>query len=363
VNEVRLKVGGIDYTGWTSVQVDFSMQTLSQAFALTASDRYPFKPSEWKMRLGDDCTIMYGDNVMLNGWIEDIVPEYDANTHNLKISGRDKLCDLVDCSRDTSPREWIGGIKIKRAIEQLLQPHSEYISLEVDSVVEADANSSVGRFRAEDGIPLVEMINRICMSKAILPVSYGLGGKLTLTRSGYGKYSRDKIKTGFNVKSGRFNQSNRERFSKYICKGQDLGDELYELLDIVAPYNYEMDEVIQRYRPMTVVAETIVNRKQCLDRARWEGAVRAGNSAKLEYTLLGWSQNNGDIWSINSLVQVEDECFDVYNELLIESVSFVQNDSDGTICRVVLVDQRTYDLIEIPVIDWDTIWQRFREVK
>ena len=355
MSEVKLIVRGLEYSGWTSVQLDFSMKNLSQSFSFTASEKYPNHPEKFDIACGDSCTIKYGDKTIMVGWIEDVCPEYDSNGHNIKISGRDLMCDVVDSCRDVpaneAPKKQFLNTKIKNIVSELLRPHS--IGLNIDAVVASASEYVIPRFMASEGETLNDLISKVCKTKAILPLSYGLG-KLTLTRSGYGAKATDRIKLGYNVLSGTYTQSNKERFTKYIVKGHGLGLEEMDMGSITNPHGSQDDLIMKgkvapyRYRPLTIVAETLVTNKQCSDRAKWEASVRAGNSRKLDYTVQGWTQHDGTMWTINSLVKVEDSTFGVEDVLLIDGLSFSLSDQ-GTMTNISVVDKRTYDLVDEPI--------------
>lgn len=355
MKEVKLIVDGKEYGGWTAVEINFSMQTFTQTFSFTSSNTYPDKPQNWEILPGLTCIIKYDDAIIMKGWIEDLVPEYDAENYNMKISGRDPLCDLVDCTRYTKPTEWLSdkGYSIDKTIRALIAPHPT-IKLKIDSCVSQAVLAKAKNFKVEDTSTVSDMITKVCHINAVLPLSYG-DGNLTLTRSGYGTVAKDRLKTGYNILKGKLTNSNKERYSLYVVKGQSVAEELQDIFSTNQPERSTTDEIVSRsrYRPLTIVAEGCVNSDQCYKSACWEATIRAGNSRKLEYEVQGWTQHNGDLWTINSLVQVEDKTLGVNKQMLIESLTFTMDNTSGTKTIISLVDKKTYDLVATPLTKMD----------
>ncbi|WP_420055766.1 phage baseplate assembly protein [Escherichia coli] len=50
------------------------------------------------IREGQPCTFRLGTDTLLTGYIDDFIPSYDADNVEIRVMGRDKTGDLVDCS-------------------------------------------------------------------------------------------------------------------------------------------------------------------------------------------------------------------------------------------------------------------------
>jgi prophage tail gpP-like protein len=121
--------------------------------------------------------------------------------------------------------------------------------------------------------------------------------------------------------------------------------------DFVNPFGQITDglfPLLGRFRPHLIFNETNTTNAIAEARARWEARVRAGKSRKIIYTVKDWTQSNGEIWDLNSLVQVEDNFFDIQETLLISQLVF-SLDQDGTETQITVVHPDTYELFTAPV--------------
>lgn len=341
--DLILKVNGISYAGWTTITVFRSMDNLSGTYSFTASDKFPGKPEDWNLRLGYECTVEVGKSVLITGYIEDIAIDYDANSHSITVSGRDKLGDLVDCTWIDEKNEWKNR-SARWIIDDLISPFD--ILLVVDRKAVNQVDQIIPDFKADEGETVAEMIMRLCRMIAILPITYG-NGKLLLTQVG-SEYVKDSLELGKNIKAGSLSHSNLDRFSQYVVKGQGNGTDMKALSDFVAPSGTFNDTLIERYRPFTIFSEIPTTIKQCQDRAKWEARIRAGRSRMVEYEVQGITQSNGDMWPINALTHVKDPFMDIDEKMLIHSVENEVSEN-GSITRLSLINPKAYELISEPL--------------
>ena len=336
---IILKVGGQKFKGWTAATIEKSLYNMTGTFGLAATDIFPGSMEKWGIAMGDACSIEIYGQTIISGYIEDISIDYDAESHNIQISGRDKTCDLVDCSVET-PNEWKNQ-SIKSIVEALCNPFS--IDVEIDSSVSTSVITKIADKKANEGDTVFDIISSLCKVHAILPVSYG-DGKLTLTRAGT-NHVNDTLELGRNVKSGSLEQSNKDRFKTYTVKGQAIGkDNILSVTSIANLSGQATDDVILRYRPMVIFPETAVNGNgDCIKRAEWEARIRAGKSRSVNYQVQGWVQDNHDIWPLNSLVRVKDFFLNIDSTLLISELSFSVDSDSGTITNLSLVDPGMFD--------------------
>jgi len=355
MSKIVLKVNGLEFGGWTNISIEKSLSSMAGSFGLAATDIFPGNAQKWGLAIGDECSVEIADQKIITGYIEDIPISYDASGHNIQIGGRDKTGDLVDCPFVETPNEWKEKA-VEEIIKALCDPFD--ISVNTDDSVTDQATFKMPEFKANEGDAVFDLILKLCQMKAILPVSYG-DGALTLTRAG-GRFTNDPLEKGVNILSGSIDQSNKERFQTYIVKGQGSMTDQKEVADAAHPVGEQTDDVILRYRPIVIFTETPCDAARCLDRARWEATKRAGASRKLQYKVQGWTQSNGIIWPLNSLVKVKDDFLQIDGTLLISSINYTKDNESGTTTTMTLVDPDTYALLEEPIkkiksgVDWKT---------
>jgi prophage tail gpP-like protein len=354
MSEVQLKANGKQYLGWQSIQVDRSLDNFTSTFGFSSSDKFPEKPDKWNIEIGDTCEVLLASKIIITGYIDEINIDYNEAGHTINVLGRDKTADLVDCSylqdSSTQVNEWREST-VQNVIKALIKPFD--IELIIDSSVASDAAKIVGdKFKVDESQTVFNLIDPLLKQYGILGITTG-DGKLTLTRAGTSK-ANDSLEFGVNIKSARFTQSNLDRFSLYRVYGQGHGNDNKTIDDFRACSGELSDSIVGRYRPFVILSETATTNGKCKDRATWEAENRAGKSRMVEYEVQGHVQSNGEIWPLNSLVSVSDSFLTVPKTMLIAGVSYVVDDSAGTITRLRLVSPNTYKLLKVPIADIDT---------
>ena len=95
------------------------------------------------------------------------------------------------------------------------------------------------------------------------------------------------------------------------------------------------DAGVPLYRPHTIVAESSLDAGGAMARARWEAAVAYGRSVLVTVETPGWRQNDGSLWTLNTLVSVVSPALQLDAELLIVDVSYELSER-GRITRLSL---------------------------
>lgn len=95
--DVTLKVNGRNYAGWDSVRVTRGIEQIAGSFELSVTDKWSGH-AKMPIRPGDRCQVLIGAEQLIDGYVDDRLPEYSRDSHAITISGRDATGDLVDCS-------------------------------------------------------------------------------------------------------------------------------------------------------------------------------------------------------------------------------------------------------------------------
>ena len=345
MNSIVLRVRGVTYSGWTSVNIKRSLDQMAGSFSFTAADRYLKDPSKWGIQMGDECVVELNGDLLITGYIEEISTTYGKDNHSISFSGRDKLGDLLDCSyvKADGEKGW-KQVRMHWILDDLCSQFGIDVVVDTSAVVQANEEMD---YAPDGGTPIANIINELCGVKAVLAVTYG-DGKLLLTRAG-DVDAHDSLEAGVNILSADMISSNLDRYSLYIVKGQGTGTDTKKLPDFVQPSGQLEDEDIDRYRPLIVLADAEVTNQRCSDLAAWEARVRAGKSRAMEYTVQGFTQSNGDAWPLNALVMVNDPYLGVHGKMLINSVEFRFDDSSGSTTKLGVIHKGAYSLISSPV--------------
>lgn len=331
---VMLKIGGKEYTGWKSVLVRRSVEALAASFDV---DVRAFQGTPAEILPGDSVEVFAGKDRLLTGYVDEISQEVDSGERVVTITGRGKTADLVDCSATNKPVTWKGSQKISKIVKDLVTPFG--IGLSIESI---HADKTTKNFSITTGESPADAINRLCGNRAILPVETA-AGNLNLTNLG-DIHSVDSLVYGKNVLSASVKVSNAERFYKYIVRGEGGGGG--SGWDTTAAFTIEgsaIDSEILRKARVKVFKDTdSTSVKSMKTRAAWEAQVRRGNGIEVTVDIVGWRQSDKSLWRENLLVPIYIAPIGISgSEMLLAGVEYSQGE-DGTMLKMTLKQADTF---------------------
>ena len=190
-----------------------------------AFDRWPDGKQAMALKPGLACRLLLGSATVITGYIDEVSPSYDDKTHRIQVTGRDTVCDLVDCCHDGAVVQFKD-----RTLLQIAQEVCLPFGIQVAALCDVGAPFPLKTYNTSSTV--MTFLGQLARQRGILAVSLG-DGKLTLTRSGTSRAGAA-LELGKNIKSGQGNFSNADRFSHYRFKGQG-----------VVPLNQKLDLTIR----------------------------------------------------------------------------------------------------------------------
>jgi len=324
-------VGNKKYEGWESIAVSTSMDSICSAFdvsllnSVNVKDIYPGIPIE----------LLVDDEVVCTGFIDKRNRKIDDSSgKTLSFSGRDKTCDLVDCSVVKKSGSWT-KISLLDLCKEVCKPFD--ISVSVDPAV--DLGKIFKSVTVQDGESVFALIERLSRQRSVLPLSDAKGNLLlTVAQS---RACDDVLSSEGNIKVIEEGIDYSNRFSDYTVKGQDSGGgNPWNKAAVTGIRGTATDNVIKnvlkRYRPLIIQAESNTDAKYAQQRASWEAVVRFGRSLSLKIDVQGWRQSSGILWQRNYLVDVFHKDLDIDATFLIDGCSYKVDDSGGHVTSLSL---------------------------
>jgi prophage tail gpP-like protein len=338
-NVVSLRFEGSLFRGWKAVTINESIESAARDFAFPFTRSQPGARNPIKLPLGKKCEIFIGDDLVFTGWTEGLQHEGSATASAWAATGRSLTCDLIDCSaafEDEDPTSWRN-----RKLEQIASDLAAQFEVEV--VAAADTGEAIPRFRLQPGEPAFAAIERAARLRAVL-ITDDAEGRLVLTRVGSGKAITPLTRPG-NVLEVSATFSTVGLYSDYKCKGQSAGDDLNFGATIAAISGESEGVDLGRFRPLIITSESRATRKRCQVRAEWEASTRAGQSVDITYTVAGWRQADGSLWTPNESVDVRDEELGIDAEMLIVGVSRELTEGTGSRTKIKVAPKSAYELL------------------
>jgi prophage tail gpP-like protein len=322
VDDIFLRVEGKLYGGWISARVTRSIEAAAGSFEVSLTDVWEPDMDPWAIFPGDGVTIVIKSDTVITGWVDAVEMSHDASSHNLSIRGRDKTCDLVDCSAVNRPGEFRGKTpeQIARA---LCQPYGVTVKTDVDT------GGVVDLFRVQPGESVFESVERLARGRQLL-VTGSENGALLLTRSGSTR-AGIKLEEGVNILSCSVSIDASERFSSYIVEGQSDGQGVANC----AAKASANDPAMKRYRTLIIMAEEKADQAYCAQRAKWEARVRAAKAQTVSIMVPGWRYNE-TLWTPGKLVSLNYPTCRIFDEELLITEVELQKDDAGTMTTLTL---------------------------
>ena len=300
-DELALIIGGRSWAGWQRVSVTRSMDTVPAAFAVQVTERYP-RTADIAVVPGDACQVKIGGDLVITGYIDQYTSQISAGDHTVRIAGRSKSADLVDCaafvgSPDAPSFQIKGGTALSIA-QQIAKPYN----VEISSV--SGPGADIPQFNVALGETAYEVIDRITRYSKL--VIYDMpDGSLVMAQAG-----SEKMASGFaqgeNVEQAVVTFSMDQRFSEYYGHllstgvfGDDTGSAATRVGQVVR------DDGVKRLRRRYIISEqSHLGKFLAHDRAVWERNRRYGRSQAVQITADAWRDARRQLWAPNHLAPI-----------------------------------------------------------
>lgn len=339
-DQMWLRVNGREYRGWTEIAVTSAMDAVAGAFAISLTERWAgdgkiaAQVEPWPILNGDKCQVGIGEDILIDGYVDQFRPSFSPNDHKIEIQGRDKTCDIIDCSALHQPDQW-KNLDLLQIAKILCAPFGVSVRANVD------IGGKFPSIKLQQGETVFAALDRLCRFRKCI-LSPDKAGGVLITRAGTDR-AKVSLQQGVNILSASGVLDTSERFSLYVVKGQNTS---VKTLDGELESHAEArttDSQVTRYRPLVVMAETGANNASAMDRAVWEANVRLGRSAIATITVFGWRQMlNGPLWRPNQLVGIKSAYLRMNGDMLIRQVTYKRTANDGTTCDLDIVSPQAF---------------------
>ncbi|GGJ14264.1 phage baseplate assembly protein [Neoroseomonas lacus] len=327
---VELLIGGSIYAGWTEFRVTRSMDRAAGDFDLTVSERWPGRTEAWRILPFAETEIRLGGDPVLKGYVDVVEPETDAKTHRVRIRGRSRTCDLVDCTPELRGTEFRGST-LPAIARALAQPFG------IDVVTEAPDGAPFGVEAKEKTDTAWATIERLGRLRGVI-CHDDEQGRLVLTRAGE-RRAAGSLELGRNLLAASARIDVSKRFSRYVSMTQRQtgaavsrdGDGDAEDSEEAEQPNAGVqvsvtgvatDPDVPRYRPKIFRAEGAGDTAFAQQRAVWAAATARAKSLQVDATVQGWRKADGALWRLNELVKIQADWLRLDHDLLVIGTEF-----------------------------------------
>lgn len=295
-------------TGWTDVSVSRGVERCPSSFEVSYTEPYP-GVSEILAQPGDWAQVLLGDDLVLTGFVDRYMPSYSGNQHSVRITGRSKCQDLVDCAAFIDGGQLL-NMTVDKIAAALCAPYG------IDSAVAAgtDVGAPIEQVNVMVGQTSYSVLELLCRYQGLLlydmpdgSLIFASGGPATRTsNTSIGtRVASSGFTEGINVASASLMMAMDGRFSRYDAAYQGL-DTLRDIGDggnIISTVN---DSTVPRFRYRAIISENVNGGKDiALQRANWEMAYRLGRSYQVRLVTDSWRDSAGSLYEPNVLVDID----------------------------------------------------------
>ena len=244
---------------------------------------------------GDASIVSLGSTKILNGYIDTLEAGVTKDFANIKITGRSKTADLIDCSSlvDTGEFNNLTPVEI---IKKQVAPFG------INVIDKTTGQSPIKKWNIDIGESVFENIELLARQNGIILITTP-NGDLCLEIASSEKM--DIILNPSNIKEIKKVSTLSNRYSEIRVIGQNV-DSLLEVEGI------HSDSEITRYRPYTIISEGPLNPAQASTRAQWESSFKKSKGEVLKVTLDSFVYSEKEeIWDFNKIVEVNYPYLDI----------------------------------------------------
>lgn len=338
-DDVTLRVNGVDYGGWLSVQITPGIERQCRDFSLAITRKWPgMKELVRQVQPWDMCEVLIGSDKVLTGYIDATPISYDGDSVSVSIKGRGKTADLVDCSAKYATGQWRN-----RKVESIAADLAAVYGLKV--ITQVNTGAPVIDHQIEPGETAFECLDRLLTARQLLSTD-DADGHLVLIEAGSGGRAYTTLEYGQNILSADASLDYKDVYSEYRCVGQRSGND-YDSGETVSTITANgTDSTVPRYRLLTIQQSGQVTTQDCTDRVRYERLYRAAKALETTYLVQGWRQGNGALWLPNQLVKVIDPVIGFNTELLISELTYNKGE-DGTTTALKVLPAAAYSATKL----------------
>lgn len=327
---VDLLIGGAIYSGWTEFRVSRAMDRAAGDFDITVTERWPGRTEAWRILPFGEVEIRLGSDPVLKGYVDVVEPETDAKTHRVRIRGRSKTCDLVDCTPELRGTEF-RGTTLPAIARALAQPFG------IEVVTEVPDGAPFGVEAKEKTDTAWRTIERLGRLRGVI-CHDDEQGRLVLARAGE-RRAAGSLELGRNLLAASARIDVSKRFSRYVSMtqrqtgaavsrdGDGDADDAEEAEQANAGVQVSVtgvatDPDVPRYRPKIFRAEGAGDTAFAQQRAVWAAATARAKSLQVEATVQSWRKADGALWRLNELVPIKADWLRLDHDLLVIGVEF-----------------------------------------
>lgn len=207
---IQLYLNGLIFTGWQSLSITRSLESMSGRFELGIAVRPEDDVSV--LKVGASLALEINGERVITGYLDDLNQSISGESKDVRISGRDKTADLVDCSVIHTSYHFKNQTLAEIA-RTLCQPFDIDVVWQANSI---DAAEKIPVWQVEPGETVFDTLTKAARHKGVL-VTSDVQGNLVFTEPS--SEPKGELILGQNILELELTDSWANRFSLYRVIG------------------------------------------------------------------------------------------------------------------------------------------------
>lgn len=320
-DSLTLTVGGQAYAGWKEIKVTRDLRHCAADFEIAVTERWAGQDQPWQIKRFDPCTIAIAGDTILTGYVDHYGPSFDHAGHGVRIGGRSKTADVVDCMPDIKGGQF-NNYKLDRIAKAVCGPFGVGVAVAPGTDLgDPFPNATIDKCETA-----FEFLEKLCGLRSVLALD-DEQGNLVLAQAGAAGAAGALVQ-GQNILAANAQLRSDNLFQEYVVIAQaplafDGQDAQLEVIGKAT------DKSCPRFRRFAEMARDPADTSRANLRARWRAAHNFGTATEATITVQGWRQSGGDLWKVNQTVPVTAPWLQIDHELLVGAVTFLLDDRGG----------------------------------
>jgi prophage tail gpP-like protein len=337
----KISVNGKAFTRWKSVKITKSIDNNCGIFNFSNSASEPL--SDYPTREGDSVKILINDIPVITGFVDNVSGSCSSLSHEISVSGRDNIQDLIDSSVPDSAKVTEGPVSMATLCKRIISAIGSDIPVSTN-ISGLKSFSDTDLQAAGTGESCMSYLVSFARKRQVYLVADGNGGLVIYKPDRNNKASSSlfhTVGTKNNILDCTFRRAMETRYNYYVCRSQDnFGFDPFADYSSGSGCNRvggAKDPDIRITRYLEVHAGQSMNDSECKGRAGEECNIRRTAALAYVCTIPGVTQSNGSLWDFGQIVTLQDDYASISGEFLIKSVEFSIDVEGGTLSRLELV--------------------------
>lgn len=346
--------GGLSYTtsnartisGWTSVSMSRGIERCPSSFVVNFTEPFP-GASQVLVQPGDEVEVYLGTDLVLSGFVDRYIPSYNKTEHSIRIEGRSKCQDIVDCSA-----KWPGMQFVNTPLFTIAQQLCAIYGVKVVIAPGTVQGAPITYQNIIPGESVYAILERLCRFRALLLYDQP-DGSLLLASGGTQTdnpaaapigtaTAASGFQEGVNVLAASALFSMDGRFSDYdaLYQGLDTYQDIGNGGNLIA---HVTDAGVPRFRYTAIISENVAGGAVVAEqRAIWEMNSRVGRSFQVRLTTDTWRDSAGTLWTPNTLVPIDLPSLKLQPKTWLISDVTYKRDQNGTTADLVIMPPEAF---------------------